>query len=259
MLDAFWSPAGWKSEASRGPSIDDFDYAKSQDMMFDPVMLDHKQAQIELRKAIQQLDRRRVADAFLASLSTRRLDLRSAFGSYVVFQHMPSHVELDAGGRCGVCGMYLGQNEENLNVLNFERFKWGGVRHDQVAYAALDLRLFLQEPTAQPVAEDVRIFQNLIDTIRAVPVETTSAGLQAHFAKSLKSNKAERDILVGLLGFCGILGTHDHPGYSDTFVPSCERHLPDRRFVDMSYPACWWGASSGVNETKLKEYFGHAL
>jgi hypothetical protein len=81
LLDAFWSPAGWNSEASRGPSIDDFDYAKSQDMMFDPVMLDHKQAQIELRKAIQQLDRRRVADAFLASLSTRRLDLRSPLRS----------------------------------------------------------------------------------------------------------------------------------------------------------------------------------
>ena len=259
LLDAFWSPAGWKTEASRGPSIDDFDYAKSQGMMFDPVMLDHKQAQIELRKAIQQLDRRRVADAFLASLSTRRLDWRSAFGSYVVFQHMPPHAESDAGGRCGVCGIYLSQDEENLNVLNFERFKWGGIRHDQVAYAALDLRLFLQEPAAQPVAEDVNILRDLIDAIRAVPVETTSAGLQTHFPKSLKSNKAERDILVGLLGFCGILGTHDHPGYSDTFVPSCERRLPDRRFVDMSYPACWWGASNGVNETKLKEYFGHAL
>lgn len=227
--------------------------------MFDPVTLNHKQTQAELRKAIQQLDRRRVADAFLASLSTRRLDWRSAFGSYVVFQHMPFHVELDSGGRCGVCGVYLSQGEENLNILNFERLKWGGVRHDQVAYAALDLHLFLQEPAAKPAAEDVNIFRNLIDIIRAAPVETTSAGLQAHFAKSLKSNKAERDILVALLGFCGILGTHDHPGYSDSFVPSCERHLPDRRFVDMSYPACWWVASCGINETKLNEYFGHAL
>lgn len=259
LLDAFWSPAGWKPEASRGPSIDDFDYAKSKGVMFDPVTLDHKQVQVELMKAIRQLDRHRVADAFLASLSTRRLDWRSAFGSYVVFQHMPGHVEFDSVGRCGVCGMYLGPGEENLNVLNFERFKWGGVRHDQVPYASLDLRLFLQEPGVKPVAEDVKIFRNLIETIRAVPLETTSAGLQAHLAKSLKSNKAERDILVGLLGFCGILGTHDHPGYSDTFVPSSERHLPDRRFVDMSYPACWWSASSGVNETKLKEYFGHAL
>jgi hypothetical protein len=259
LLDAFWSPAGWKSDASRGPSIDDFDYAKSQGMMFDPVMLDHKQAQRELTNAIQQLDRRRVADAFLSSLSTRRLDWRSAFGSFVVFQHMSSHGELNVGGRCGICGMHLGQHEEDLNVLNFERFKWGGVRHDQVAYAALDLRLFLQEPASRPVAEDLRIFRSVIDSIRAAPAETTSAGLQAHFAKSLKSNKAERDTLVALLGFCGILGTLDHPGYSDSFVTFNEKRLPDRRFVDMSYPACWWVASSGVNEAKLEEYFGHAL
>lgn len=141
---------------------------------------------------------------------------------------MPSHVERDAGGHCGVCGMYLRQNEENLNVLNFERFKWGGVRHDQVVYAAFDLGLFLLEPAVQPVAEDVTIFRSLINTIRTVPIETTSAGLQAHFAKSFKSNKAERDILVGLLGFCGILGTPEHLGYSEYFVPSCDRHLPDQ-------------------------------
>jgi hypothetical protein len=259
LFDAFWSPAGWKPDASREPSNDDFEYAKSQGMMFDPVMLEHKQAQSELRNSIQQLDRRRAADAFLSSLSTRRLDWRSAFGSYVVFQHMPSHIELNAGGRCGICGMYLSQQEENLNVLNFERFKWGGVKLDQVAYAALDLSLFLQEPVTRPVADNVRIFRSVMDAIRAAPVETTSAGLQAHFAKSLKSNKAERDILVALLGFCGVLGTPDHPGYSDSYASSSERRLPDRRFIDMSYPACWWAGSIGVNEAKLDEYFGHAL
>jgi hypothetical protein len=259
LFDAFWSPAGWKPESSRGPSNEDFKYAKSQGMMFDPAMLDHKQAQSDLRNSIQQLDRRRVADAFLSSLSTRRLDWRSAFGSYVVFQHMPSHNELNAGGHCGICGMYLSQNEENLNLLNFERLKWGGVRHDHVTYAALDLGLFLKEPAARPVVEDVRIFQSVMDTIRTVPVETTSAGLQAHFAKSLKSNKAERDILVALLGFCGILSTLDHPGYSDSYVSCSERRLPDRRFIDMAYPACWWGASAGVNEAKLHDYFGHVL
>lgn len=260
LFDAFWSPSGWKPEALRGLSIDDFAYAKSHGMMFDSVGLDHQQAQSELRHAIRQLDRRRVTDAFLSSLSTRRLDWRSAFGSYVVFQHMPSHSESNAGdGRCGICGMYLNEHEENLNVLNFERFKWGGVRHDQVAYAALDLRLFLQEPAVQPVSEDLRIFRSVIDAIRAVPVDTTAAGLQAHLPRSLKSNKAERDILVALLGFCGVLGTSDHPGYSDSYVTSSERRLPDRRFIDMSYPACWWVASNGLNEAKLDEYFGYVL
>ncbi len=36
LLDAFWSPAGWKPAASRGPSAENFEYAKSKGMMFEP-------------------------------------------------------------------------------------------------------------------------------------------------------------------------------------------------------------------------------
>jgi hypothetical protein len=259
LFDAFWSPAGWKSDAVRGPSIGDFEYAKSLGLMFDPVTLDHEQLQNDLNNSIRQLDRRRVADAFLSSLSTRRLDWRSAFGSYVVFQHMPSHSELAVGGHCAICRMYLIHKEKDLNVFNFERFKWGGIRHAQVEYAAFDLRQFIQEPSTHPIADDVRIFRDVIESIRAAPVGTTSAALQAHLPKSLKSNKAERDVLVALLGYCGVLGTPDHPGYSDAYVPYSDRRLPSRRFIDMSYPACWWDASIGLNETKLEEHFGYVL
>jgi hypothetical protein len=259
LMDAFWSPAGWKPEAMRGASGEDFEYAKSKGAMFDPVMLEHASVQAEIAALVQRLNRRRVADAFLASLSTRRLDWRSAFGSYVVFQHMPHHAEPPAGQSCGVCGMYAGQREQDLSLLNFERFKWGGVRHDHPGYAAFDLGQFLLETIPPPGAEDVRIFHDLIDAITAAPAETTSAAVQARLPGVLKSNKAERDRLVALFGFAGILGTTGHPGYSDNYVPVTERHMPDRRFVDMPYPACWWKASHELNQERLPEYFGHVL
>lgn len=259
LIDAFWSPAGWKPEAMRGASGEDFEYAKSRGAMFDPVMLDHTSVQAEIAALVQRLDRRRVADAFLASLSTRRLDWRSAFGSFAVFQHMPRHAGPPAGRSCSVCGMYSGRREEDLSLMNFERFKWGGVRHDHPGYAAFDLAQFLLETIPPPSAEDVRIFHGVIDAFRTAPAGTTSAAIQARLPKALKSNKAERDRLVALLGFAGILETPGHPGYSDAYVPVTRRQLPDRRFVDMPYPACWWKAGNGINQAKLGEYFGHVL
>lgn len=259
LMDAFWSPAGWKPEAMRCASIEDFEYAKTRGAMFDPVMLDHASVQAEIAALVQKLDRRRVADAFLASLSPRRLDWRSAFGSYVVFQHMPLHAEPPTGQSCSVCGMYSGRREEDLSLLNFERFKWGGVRHDQPGYAAFDLGQFLLETIPPPSAEDVRIFHGVIDAIRTAPAEATSAAVQARLSRALKSNKAERDCLVALLGFAGILETPGYPGYSDAYVPVTQRQLPGRRFVDMPYPACWWTTGHGLNQTVLSEYFGHVL
>lgn len=259
LFDTFWSSAGWKPEGSRGISLEEFAYAKSKGMMFDPVLVEHDAAQSQLLSLVAKIDRRRVANAFLSSLSTRRLDWRSALGSYAVFQHMPPHAEVRVDDRCAVCGMYSGPHEEDLSVLNFERHKWGGVRHDQVPYAALDLSLFIKEDVPVPTAEDVGILRGVIYKIREAPENTSSSNLQSVLSTLFKSNKAERDVLISLLGFCGILGTAQHPGYSERYIHPFERHLPDRRFVDMSYPACWWKISDGINEHKIGEYFGHVI
>ncbi len=98
-----------------------------------------------------------------------------------------------------------------------------------------------------------------MQAIAQVPPPTTSAALHTHFAHLLKSNKAERDTIVALLGFCGILAVPGHPGYQDAFVPFGERHLPNRHFVDMAYPACWWRGGDGVNHAALQDYFSHVL
>jgi hypothetical protein len=259
LFDTYWSPRGWKPDAVRKTSPDDFAYAKSKRVMFDPAQLDHAQAIDQVMRAIRRLDRRKVVDSFLASLSTRRLDWRSALGSFAVFQHVPSHSPRIDGHRCVVCGLYLNEQQVDFNVLNFERLKWGGVRHDHLVYAAMDLGLFLENPLPSPTADDIRLLRDLLAAIDEAPASVSSASLQSHFPKSFKSNKAERDTVVAILGYCGILGTPMHPGYSDAFVPSDRRSLPDRRFVDMKYPACCWRREDGVDQRFLLEYFGYIL
>jgi hypothetical protein len=259
LHDTFWSSAGWKQQVRQGLKTEDFAYAKSKRLMFDPVALDHNNAVLRLTRLVKQVTARQVADAFLASLSTRRLDWRSPLGSYAVFQRLQLHDSGSSINQCQCCGVYLKDTEYDFNVLNFERHKWGGVRHDHVEYAILDLELFLEAGSPKPTQQDFDIFQSIINLISVAPVSVTSAALHSHFAPALKSNKAERETLIAILGFCGILGTPEHPGYTDSFVATGDRHLPNRHFVDMRYPACWWNGMIGVNQSKLQTYFAHAL
>ncbi|HAT33318.1 MAG TPA: hypothetical protein DCW29_21470 [Janthinobacterium sp.] len=254
-----WSSTGWKRDKQRTLSDDDYAFAKSKGVMFDPIRLDHADALARLFNATARLTRRIVADAFLASLSTRRLDWRSAFGSYAVFQNLHSHTAESALRACAACGSSVEPVVLDLNVLNFELLKWGGVRHGDVHYAMLDLGIFLEEPIATPTAEDKRIFRDILSSINDAPAKVSSASLHHEFATCLKSNKAERDVIVAILGYCGILATPEHPGFSDSFIQPASRKLPDRHFVDMLYPACWWRREICLNLGKVEEYFAHVL
>jgi hypothetical protein len=259
LLDTFWRSSGWKPGSEHKTAPQDLAYAKAKGLMFDPVRWDHEVALGRLFDAFGKLSRRAVADAFLASLSSRRLDWRSALGSFAVFEHLRDHEPRAKDGHCTLCGFYLTSSEQDLNVLNFERMKWGGVRHQQVAYAALDLDLLLKDPPPPPTEDDFRIFGGLLSAIEAAPSSATAASLQACLSPHLKSTKSERDVLVALFGFCGILASPNHPGFANHFIAPADRDLPNRRFVDMPYPACWWRAPDGLNRQALKAYFGHIL
>lgn len=259
LFNTYWSTKGWTREEFRQLSTEDFDYAKSKHVMFDPASLSHDQVLSRLKEAIGKLSSRVVADAFLASLSTHRLDWRSALGSYVIWHALQTHAPTKDCRQCECCGLYLQETPEDFSAMNFERLKWGGVRHLYPAYAMLDLELFLLQQAPEPTSEDVEVFRKLVSSIKNAPSRVSSASIQAHLGKVLKSNKAERDCIVAILGYCGILGTPDHPGFAADFVPAGGRTIPDRRFVDMPYPACWWSRDIGINEDRLQNFFGHVL
>ena len=197
-----------------------------------------------------------VAAAFLASLSTRRLELRSALGSYSVLRHLPDHVHHGPRKPCPTCGEYDREGDEvDLNILNFERFRWGGVRHEEPTYATFDLERFLESDRPEPTDSDRAIFRDLMRAIEAVPAETTGPQLQARLGGIFPSNKAERDILINILGYCGILRTPSHPGFRDRFIPTCDRDLPTQHLVDMGYPACWWKGRGGIERDAVRACF----
>jgi hypothetical protein len=258
LFGTYWSLHGWRHSPSTSP--EDFEYAKRSGVMFDPLRATHDEIIARAISTARTTEKRQVADAFLASLTTRRLDLRSALGSFAVLQFFPDHGASSGEQQCTICGLYNRSDKvHDLNVLNFERLKWGGVRHSQPLYAALDLELFASTDVPVPSDRDRQTFCAIVDAIRRVSGDTTSAALQKHLAMLFKSNKAEREILIGILGLCGILETAAHSGYADGFVQYNQRELPARRFIDMAYPACWWAGANGVNDRALNDFFGHAI
>ncbi|MEI7024857.1 hypothetical protein [Paenibacillus sp. y28] len=238
LLDTFWSSAGWKSGVQF--SGEAFEYAKSQGVMFDPLTISHDDAVRQLVELHRTIPRRRVARAFLHSLSTRKVYLRSALSSWVLTQHLAAHAfESNVGrpgngpglpqamyGDCYVCdrcrvASRQAYNGEDLNVLQFERVKWGGIRLNMLLYCLLDLQ-FLPEEEPEVTAEDIGLLQAILDTIASSSPEDTPRKLEKRLNGVFPSSKQERDVLLEILAYAGILVPAPEPrkggGNSDFFA-----------------------------------------
>lgn len=256
LLRYYGSSRGGPSLKDKPLTPDDFAYANSMGFPFGSVFLTHDQIMQRLLAVLARTTRRAVTNAFLFSLSSRRLDYRSAFGSFTVFQFFAEHPAPPARISCEYCGSYLEMPfAQSLSTLNYERHKWGGVRHNQPIYAILDLELFQALPPVTPTAQDIDIFKNMLAVIRAVPPKTTSTALQKHLTGILEGSKGERDNIVAMLGFCGVLANPKYPSYSKAFVPASARE----HYTEMDYPASYWRGMHGIDESELKRWFGYVL
>lgn len=256
LLNSYWSRPGWKQEPETSP--EDFDYAHAAGYMFKPVRLSHSRVIRWLEKSFQATDLRNVTNAFLASLTTRRLELRSALGSYAIARNFPRHrfQTKPEWWCCIVCGDYSTPSElTDLNVLNFERHKWGGVRHDHPDYIAFDLEQFSKLAPIKPKHEDVQIMRQILEIIERSEAEARPRDIERQLASIFPSNKAEREVLITILAYCGILQPTDQPGFYEGFVPYYERTIPPANKIDWSYPICWWRGADRINREAYEFYF----
>jgi hypothetical protein len=223
-------------------------------MFAEPLTLDHDGWVDRVLAAVALVDAAAVSDAFIVSLTTHRLDLRSALGSYAVARHLPEHsFDADRFGRqCRVCGLYRRGSVQDLNVLSFERFKWGGVRRDHLEYVAFDLEQFQLAPQEPLNEAAIALGRQMLAALRGAPPSATSTTVVRDLAM-IKGNAQERRVLVDILGVAGVLDTKEHPGYHREFISYADRELPNRHFVDSAYPACWWRGGRGVNEDAVQQ------
>lgn len=257
LFKRYWSSEGWTNTYL---TKEELDYSIATGMMFKQQKISHDGVIEKLQALIPTLSLEDVASQFIASLSSRRLDLRSALGSFIVGRHILKHEFSGEETNCAYCG---GSNKierlEDLNVLNFERFKWGGIRHLDPLYIAFDLEQFSKSDRLLPTTEDYEILNAILSVIAQLPTEAKLRDLEKALSKVIKSNKEEREVLLQILGFCSIISTDEHPGFINKFIPFEEREEPSHSKNDWSYPVCWWRGKDGLNQSAVRAIFPDSL
>jgi len=251
LFQTYWSPQGWRRQPATLP--EDFAYARQAGYMFDPVRISHDETIARLLDVRSRLDPCDVAAAFADSLATRRLDLRSALGSYGAVLRLSEHgFAREAGNaHCKICKGYQTDKSEDLNILNFERFKWGGVRHSQPLYALFDLSRFeIADRRRNPQQSELLV--RILDTAANAPSDCRPNGLVKLIAPFVPGSDAQRRTMIDCLGYAGILQPKPYPGFFDGY-PTYREYPGSKN--DWAYPAVWWRGADGINLKAVSFYF----
>jgi hypothetical protein len=255
LFDTYWSSKGWKTQNVTPPA--DLTYAIGKGVMFPPRLLPHDDTLAYLRALCETIPPASVGNAFLASLSSRELTMRSPLGSFAVARFRPPHQftadpVLDACSQCCLHFNPTPSEAADLNVLNFERMKWGGVRHTDAVFHVLDLEEFKKLPPATPTEADVTILHRILATIRTLPPGANVAKLEKAIAGIFPSSKEERRNVIEILSLCGVFS---YSGYHDIFDDSEPPKGRTYRDSEWGFPAMYWRAEDGYNTEWLREYF----
>jgi hypothetical protein len=248
-----WSPRGWtKGQITSA----EFDRARQAGLMFDPVDLSHDDVVARAIDIRGKITPDRVGSAFLASLSSRRMDWRSALGSLAAVLHLPAHsfVPRRHSNHCAVCGDPARSEAFDLNVLSFERLKWGGVRHESPRYAVHDLEWFSALPPARPDRKGRDILATMLDRISRLSTSARPADLEKSLGGLLPSNTSERRIIIGILSLAGVILPKDRPTFWGEYPFHAEREQPSGK-NDWPYPVLWWTGADGINRDALGYWF----
>lgn len=267
LLKAYWSSNGWKDGTI---SKENFEIAKQEGYMFEyPDYETHDEALNRLNALLAQINPEDVANAFLYSLSTRRLEYRSPLGSYYYAKAIPEHtLQADENpNHCYLCGWYAWKEnpdeydlKRGLNVFNFERYKFGGVRHTYLDYALFDLEQFIKLPKVTPSDNDREILQKILSCVDKLEENQKAGKLRDLISKEkiFKCNKNEISNILGILGICGILASKEFPSYEDKFVDEYNR-APVEHKNDFSYPLNRWTVSDNINRKKFEKIFNYRI
>ncbi len=252
--------------------------AKRQGYLFDyPEFESHSDSLKRRHEILSHIDPKDVANAFLFSLSTRKLEYRSALGSYYYLSAVPEHdfmkshneILAAAGNHCYLCGWTAWETipsrqsiKSGYNFYNWARYKDGGISIGIIGinYALFDLEQFIKLPKVTPTEKDKQIFRDILSCVDCLNSSDKAGKLRDTItkAKILKSNKDEVSVLLGELGICGILASNDFPAYDTYFANEYERD-PVEYKNDFAYPVNRWHARDGINTERLNAVFGFAL
>ena len=244
LSNAYWSAKGWKVPRDE-PSAEDFEYAKAKGVMFDREPLTHDDA-IERIVATKHLfDVCTVADAFIASLTSRAAHLRPPLASYYTVQQVNTH-RFSGGPHCSICGQSK-RWDHDFSDLNFARLKWGMMPRYYLVDHAFVLERFAVEPCPKASDQDRALMHGLLAAADAMTGGARARDLEQAWRPLIKSSRSERDEMIEIFIRCGVLVP------SRTTSEDFDR-IPLRS--NWSDAAALWRGDDGVNREQAYRLFG---
>ena len=216
--------------------------------------------------AAADLEPATVASAFAASLTSRRLDWRSAFGSYAAMRHLKRHAYEHAnidGGQCAFCGVAKAQSYDEARLAKLRAEQDRLVRFSSVEYAAFDLSTFADLKVPPPTDADRAALRDLLEGLRGLKPSDKLRDLDGAIRGTFKSNKGQRRYVLEALGVAGVLAPSDLPSFFDGWVRDYDRETSlatSHHYArDTAWPLQCWKGSDGVNEERVGFWFGHLV
>jgi len=257
-------PVNWTKSYSEYINEDDFDYAKKKEIMFEPRIISHDEIFVRTKEVVSQIKKNDVVNAFLYSLSTRKIEYRSFISSYCIARVTPIHSikkKNDSSIHCSICGLHsmYYSNEFNksidLNIVNYFKHKFGSCF--EFAHEILfDLEQFLLYPKVTPTKKDFDILNHIKEIIESASPKDSVPLLKKSISKAFtKSNNRERETLLEILGIIGILHDEQHFGFAEHYILSSEREGKNAYYDDVLYPANWWKGINGIDQEKWDYWF----
>jgi hypothetical protein len=264
LTQMWWSSRGWRVPPEL-PSAEDFAYARGAGLLFDAPQIDHDQLPLQIRRTVLRISVDDVSEAFVSSLSSRRLDLRSALASFVIGRAVPIHsFPLRHSVKvviCPVCGALAPQSHRpaDWNRFSFERHRWGGVWIHDPYFLAFDLEQFAAGDHPVATHDDWELMRDLLKVIReasAADANLRPGGLANAIRVVLpKSNESQRRKVVQALAAIGVLEPQAHQSFRNGWVEFGSRPDPPEPKSNWFYPSGFWRGSDGVNVSAVREFF----
>jgi hypothetical protein len=244
----------------------EFVYAKSAGLMFDNIRMSHDDGIAWLLQIRHKVQKEKVTDLFLSSLSSRRLDWRSGLSAYAIAMKFPDHKlenKEDWGSYCRICGdhSYEIEQERELNLYNHKRFSTGGYEsmHSSPDALAFYLEQIVRLEHKTPTKDDLAIWNEIVNLLCRSQDFKSANDLERGLStrKIFKSNKIERRTILETLSLAGIIASEEHKGYFPDFIPQIKREKRPNGASpnDWCYPILWWKGSDGINTKALEFWF----
>lgn len=158
------------------------------------------------------------------------------------------------GRGCSICGGLGLEETFDLNVLNFERIKFGGVRHQHALYNMFDLERLLAEGIPVPTQADKDCLKQILSAADNSPEKTIPSKFVKEISPLLKSNVAEREVLVQILALADVLKPESRKSCFDAYVRPSDWEVGSPH-SDWNAPAEFWRGKDGVNWKAVEYWF----